>query len=180
MNQQQKDAHKAALFRDAREAETAVLTEAYRKAVKTVDDLKPGQFMAAWIQAAVSRSKRFYKLEPVRASALLKLPAKEIQGFYRKGKSGATSIIRTEEQTSIPNGTECYADGRQVNGKTVYQLFTMDNGTVIADLKDDAKHYLELNLEIIGCLPHDPGIQPEGLRLGTGTSPVDHAGNQPA
>ena len=153
LNQQQKDAQIAALFRDAKEAETAVLTEAYRKAVKTVDDLKPGQFMAAWIQAAVSRSKRFYKLEPVRASALLKLPAKEIQGFYREGKSGATSIIRTEEPTSIPSGTECYADERQVNGKTVYQLFTMDNGTVIADLKNDAKHYLELNLEIIGYLP---------------------------
>ena len=89
----------------------------------------------------------------MRASALLKLPAKEIQGFYREGKSGATSIIRTEEPTSIPSGTECYADERQVNGKTVYQLFTMDNGTVIADLKDDAKHYLELNLEIIGYLP---------------------------
>ena len=153
LNQRQKEAQIATLFRDAKEAETAVLTEAYRKAVKTVDDLEPGQFMAAWIQATVSRSKRFKKFEPIRAGALLKLPPEEIQGFFRKGESGATSIIRTEEPTNIPSGTECYVDERQINGKIVYQLFTMDNGTVITDLKYEARHYLELNLETAGYLP---------------------------
>ena len=153
LNHRQKEAHIAALIQDAKEAETAVVKEAYHKAVITVDDLEPGQFMAAWIQAAVSRSKRFKKFEPIRAGALLKLPPEEIRGFFRKGESGATSIIRTEEPTNIPSGTECYVDERQIDGKTVYQLFTMDNGTVIADLKYEAQHYLELNLEIIGYLP---------------------------
>ena len=153
LNQRQKDAHIAALFHDAKEAETAILTEAYRKAVKTVDDLKPGQFMAAWLQAAASRSKRFSKLEPVRASALLKLPAKEIRGFYHEGESGATAIIRTEEPTEIPSGTECYAEKRQAGGKIVYQLISMKDGTVITDLKHEAQHYLELDLETVGYVP---------------------------
>ena len=153
LNHRQKEAHIAALIQDAKEAETAVVNEAYRKAVKTVDDLEPGQFMAAWLQAAVSRSKRFKRFEPVRAGTLLKLPPEEIRGFFRKGESGATAIIRTEEPTEIPSGTECYAEQRQAGGKIVYQLISAKDGTVITDLKHEARHYLELDLETAGYLP---------------------------
>ena len=153
LNHRQKEAHIAALIQDAKEAENAVVNEAYRKAVKTVDDLEPGQFMAAWLQAAVSRSKRFNRFEPVRTGTLLKLPPEEIRGFFRKGESGATAIIRTEEPTEIPSGTECYAEQRQAGGKIVYQLISAKDGTVITDLKHEARHYLELDLETAGYLP---------------------------
>ena len=62
----QKEAHAAALIRDAKDAEAAIVSEAYERAVKTVDNLEPGQFMAAWLQAAISRAKT---VQEIRAGA---------------------------------------------------------------------------------------------------------------
>ena len=153
LNHWQKEAHVAALIQDAKEAETAVVNEAYRKAVKTMDDLEPGQFMAAWLQAAISRSKRFRRFDPVRTGTLLKLPPEEIQGFFRRGDSVATAIIRTEERAEVPEGTKCCVEESRENGRTVYRLADMESGETIADLQQEARHYLELDLETVGYMP---------------------------
>ncbi len=153
LNHRQKEARVAALINDAKEAEKAVVNEAYLKAVRTVDDLEPGQFMAGWVQAAVSRTKRFRRFEPVRTGCLLQLPSEEIRGFFRKGESEATAIIRTEEREEIPEGTPCYVEETQRGNKTVCRLIAEEDGAVIADLKYEARHYLELNMETAGYLP---------------------------
>ena len=149
----QKEAQVAALIRDAKDAEAAIVSEAYERAVKTVDNLEPGQFMAAWLQAAVSRAKRFRRFEPVRAGALLRLPPEEIKGFFRKGESGATAIIRTNGQTEIPEGTACWVEEVRDGGKTVCQLVSEADGSIITGLKSEARYYIGLDLETAGFMP---------------------------
>ena len=153
LSRHQKEARIAALIRDAKDAENAVVNDAYRKAVKTVEDLEPGQFMAAWIQAAVSRSKRFRRFEPIRTGALLRLPPEEIRGFFRRGESVPTAIIRVNAGTDVPGGTPCYVEEAQVNGKHVHQLVSTEDGETIAELGHEARYYLGLDLETAGYLP---------------------------
>ena len=130
-----------------------MVNDAYRKAVKTVEDLEPGQFMAAWIQAAVSRSKRFRRFEPIRTGALLRLPPEEIRGFFRKGESVPTAIIRTNERTEVPVGTPCRVEETLVNGRQAHQLVSTEDGETIAELGHEARYYLGLDLETAGYLP---------------------------
>ena len=153
LSRHQKEARIAALIRDAKDAENAVVNDAYRKAVKTVEDLEPGQFMAAWIQAAVSRSKRFRRFEPIRTGALLRLPPEEIRGFFRRGESVPTAIIRVNAGTDVPGGTPCYVEEAQVNGRHVHQLVSTEDGETIAELGHEARYYLGLDLETAGYLP---------------------------
>ena len=153
LSRHQKEARIAALIRDAKDAETGVVNDAYRKAVKTVEDLEPGQFMAAWIQAAVSRSKRFRRFEPIRTGALLRLPPEEIRGFFRRGESVPTAIIRVNAETDVPGGTPCYVEEAQVNGRHVHRLVSTEDGETIAELGHEARYYLGLDLETAGYLP---------------------------
>ena len=53
----QKEAMVGRLIQEAKEAEAALIRTAHRQAVEAVDNLEPGQFMAAWVQASVSRAK---------------------------------------------------------------------------------------------------------------------------
>ena len=153
LSRHQKEARIAALIRDAKDAETSVVNDAYGRAVKTVEDMEPGQFMAAWIQAAVSRSKRFRRFEPIRTGALLRLPPEEIRGFFRRGESVPTAIIRTNERTEIPDGTPCYVEETQVNGRYVHHLISTEDGEIIAELGHEARYYMGLDLETAGYLP---------------------------
>ena len=151
---QQKEAMIAVHIQDAKEAESAVIKEAYQRAVGTVDDLEPGQFMAAWIQAAISRSKRSRRFKPIQAGALLKLPPEEVRGFFRRGESRATAIIRAEERTKPAEGTACQVEEIPSGPNThVYKLVSSEDGEIIATLRSEAKSYLGLDLEFAGYIP---------------------------
>lgn len=158
----QKEAHVALLIREAKRAERETIREAYDKAAKTVDDLEPGQFMAAWLQAAASRAQRFRNFEPLRTNCLLHLPEAEIKGFFRKGESQATAIIRTTAPVNLPPGRPCFVAEVREGRKTAYQLLDAADETVLADLESEARHYLGLDLETAGSLPK---LRVSGKRL---------------
>ena len=147
---QQKEAKIARLIQDAKEDETAVVKESYQRAVRTVEDLEPGQFMAAWVQAAISRSKRSRRFKPIRVGTLLTLPPDEIRGFFRRGESAPTAIIRTEGRVEIAEGTACHVEQ---TGRNAYQLVNSYTGEIIVGLKPEANFYLDLKLEYKGYLP---------------------------
>ena len=149
-NWPQKEAKIARLIKSAKEDETAVVKESYQRAVRTVDDLEPGQFMAAWVQAAISRSKRSRRFKPIRVGTLLTLPPDEIRGFFRRGESAPTAIIRTEEKVEIAEGTACHV---KQTGRNAYQLVNSYTGEIIVGLKPEANFYLDLKLEYRGYLP---------------------------
>ena len=152
---QQKDAMQSVFLRDAKDAESTVIKEAYQKAVRTVDDLEPGQFMATWVQATISRAKRFRRSEPINVGALYKLPPKEVRGFYRKGESNATAIIRAEEMVQPAEGTACYVEEITKSGSRtpMYKLVSSEDGEIIADLRSEAQFCLGLDLEFAGYIP---------------------------
>ena len=151
---QQKDAMIAVLMEDAKDAESAVIKEAYQRAVRTVDDLEPGQFMATWVQATISRAKRSRRFEPIKVGALLKLPPEEIRGFFRRGESRATAIIRAEEKVKPAEGTACHVEEipRGLSAP-LYKLVSSEDGKIIADLRSEAQFYLDLDLEFAGYIP---------------------------
>ena len=155
INWQQKDAMQSVFLRDAKDAESTVIKEAYQKAVRTVDDLEPGQFMATWVQATISRAKRFRRSEPINVGALLKLPPEEVQGFFRRGESRATAIIRAEEMVQPAEGTACYVEEVTKSGSRtlMYKLVSSEDGEIIADLRSEAQFYLGLDLEFAGYIP---------------------------
>ena len=153
LRHRQQQAEIAHLIQQAKAEEERVIREAFQKAQRTVEDLETGQFIAAWMQAAISRAKRFRHLTPVRTGALLKLPPEELQGFFQEGESIPTAIIRTSETDDIPiqAGETCFveeAEGRQNS----YELVSSD-GEIITDLMREARYYLGLELEFIGWLP---------------------------
>ena len=152
---QQKDAMHSVFLQDAKNSQSTVIKEAYQKAVRTVDDLEPGQFMAAWVQATISRAKRFRRSEPINVGALLKLPPEEIRGFFRRGESRAIAITRAEEKVQPAEGTACYIEEIPRKGfKTpLYKLVSSEDGEIIADLRSEAKFYLGLDLEFAGYIP---------------------------
>ena len=152
---QQKDAMHSVFLQDAKNAQSTVIKEAYQRAVRTVDDLEPGQFMAAWVQATISRAKRFRRSEPINVGALLKLPPEEIRGFFRRGESRAIAITRAEEKVQPAEGTACYIEEIPRKGfKTpMYKLVSSEDGEIIADLRSEAKFYLGLDLEFAGYIP---------------------------
>ena len=143
----------AILIQDAKDAEAALLRDAYQKAVGTIDDLEPGQFMAAWVQATISRAKRSRRFEPIRVGALLKLPPEEIQGFFRRGESVATAIIRSMETVELEEGRDCHVIRTKRNGRDAFQLVDSEDGEVITDLCREANNYEDLDLEFIGYMP---------------------------
>ena len=149
-NWPQKKAKIERLIQSAKEDETAVVKESYQRAVRTVDDLEPGQFMAAWVQAAISRSKRSRRFNPIRVGTLLMLPPDEIRGFFRRGESAPTAIIRTEGRVEIAEGTACHV---KQTGRNAYHLVNSYTGEIIVGLKTEARFYLDLGLEHTGYLP---------------------------
>ena len=151
----QKDAMISVFLQDAKNAESTVINEAYQRAIRTVDDLEPGQFMAAWVQATISRAKRFRRSKPINVGGLLKLPPAEIQGFFRRGESHATAIIRAEEKVKPAEGTACYVEEIPRSGSRtpLYKLFSSEDGEILADLRSEAKFYLGLDLEFAGYIP---------------------------
>ena len=151
----QKDAMISVFLQDAKNAESTVINEAYQRAIRTVDDLEPGQFMAAWVQATISRAKRFRRSKPINVGALLKLPPEEIRGFFRRGESHATAIIRAEEMVKPAEGTACYVEEIPRSGSRtpLYKLVSSEDGEIIADLRSEAQFYLGLDLEFAGYIP---------------------------
>ena len=152
---QQKDAMQSVFLRDAKDAESTVIKEAYQKAVRTVDDLEPGQFMATWVQATISRAKRFRRSEPINVGALYKLPPKEVRGFYRRGESNATAIIRAEEMVQPAEGTACYVEEITKSGSRtpMYKLVSSEDGEIIADLRSEAQFCLGLTWSLRDISP---------------------------
>ena len=147
-----KDATISVLIKDAKDAESAVIKEAYQRAARTVDDLEPGQFMAAWVQATISRAKRSRRFEPIKVGALLKLPPEEIRGFFRRGESRATAIIRAEERVKPAEGTACHVE--EIPRGLITPLYRLvGDGEIIADLRSEAQSYVGLDLEFAGYIP---------------------------
>ena len=142
-------------LQDAKDAQSTVIEDAYQRAVRTVDDLEPGQFMAAWVQATISRAKRFHRSEPINVGALFKLPPEEVRGFFRRGESRATAITRAEERMKPAEGTACEVEEipRSVFKTPMYKLVSSEDGEIIADLRSEAQFYLGLDLEFAGYIP---------------------------
>ena len=155
LNRNQKEAIVAGFIQDAKEAERTIIIKAYWKAAKTVEGLEPGQFIAAWTQAAASRNKRFRRFEAICTSSLVKPPPEEIRGFLVRGKSQPTAILRVEEQDGIIEGEKCFVEESQQGRTKRYQLIS-EEGEIITDLRSEARNYLGLTLRAVGQLPRIP------------------------
>ena len=156
-NRFQKEAMIAELIQDAKDAERAIVLGAYLKAVKTVDDLEPGQFTAAWTQAAASRFKRLRRFEPIGTNALIRLPTIEIDGYTHRGASLPTAIIRVDQPEEVIEGERCFIEEetKVENGRLKIKEYWLvsENGMDITQLRGEARNYLGLQLEVIGKVP---------------------------
>lgn len=148
----QKEAVIAGLIQDAKDSERSIVLEAYLKAVKTVGDLEPGQFIAAWMQAAISRNKRLKRFDPVCTNAIIKLPTTELYGFLSRGPSLATAIVRADEPGELIEGERCFIEADGEGRDREYWLISK-KGEAITQVRTEARNYLDLDLEVIGPMP---------------------------
>ena len=162
----QKDAMTSVLVRYAKDAEASLVRTAYRKAAETVDDLCDGEFIAAWIQASISRKQRFdraSRLGPVRASGLLKLPQQELLGYLNSGEPEPTVVIRAAGKFHELPGTRCFIEEPKEK-KDHYWLVCEEDGQVITDLRIEARNYIGLELSFEGFMPEISITPQEGLK----------------
>ena len=87
------------------------------------------------------------RFQPIRVGALLKLPPEEVKGFFHRGESCGTAVVRTKERWEIPEGTQCHV---ALHGNS-HVLVSDQDGVVLAGLLPEARFYLDL--EVAGYLP---------------------------
>lgn len=156
LNRVQQEAVIAGLIQDAKESERAIVIGAYLKAVKTVEDLKPGQFIAAWVQAAAARQQRTRRFEPIGTNVIIRLPSVELDGYADRGASLPTAIIRVDHPDSVVFGERYFVEeeSKKEGGKEVKKYWLVSEaGLDITELRAEARNYLGLELEAIGDMP---------------------------
>ena len=154
IEKEDRDIESAILLEEVKETEANTMTEAYEKALK-LTDYEPGSFIALWTQLATGNTKRFEKtVKPIGMSAINHLPIEEFEAHYREGGSSVpTAIIRTTEAWEFePNQGEYLVRETTLDKVKSYQLVDQ-SGEVVANLKKEARFYLNLNLTPLGYMP---------------------------
>ena len=157
MDQHQKEARKALLLEQIKQEEATLLTDAWASAVLAVPEYQMGQFMALWVQLALSELKRFPKaqgkLQPISTYALDALPVQEHEGYYSRGVTAPSAVVRVLEDTGVEPGVGCQI--RQTNSGNL--LVTTD-GELIAKLGPEGREFERYSMTVLGYMPK---IEPE-------------------
>ena len=154
----QKAKHLEAAFQDERDATSAAYEEA-----AVLESYEHGGFTALWFRMALGEIRRFHryktltdgavrvekrKLEPIRTRATLALPLDEREGFYQFRAIVPTAIVRTVKRMNLKEGTPCRIEK---DGK--HFLLKNEQGRKICTLPDDAPHYTDIDLRVMGYMP---------------------------
>jgi hypothetical protein len=168
-----------------RDSEREIILRGYREATE-IPGHRPGKFMAAYILMSIRDSKRIKRRsnrgndpkgnsmtwKPITTTrSLSALPVEEHRGYFERGRTAPTAIVRTRERIDPRHiGARCRITPIVQAGRTTGYNVTGEEGDILARLEGNAdsegafhvKHELTVSGYLPGMGPDmKPNVKPD-------------------
>ena len=154
ITQSEREAKTAQLIVQAKRTEAEAISLAYLNALHNVKGYAQGEFIALWVQLALSSAKRFKSgIQPISTHCLNALPTEEHVAYHSGGATAPTAALRTTGKANLEPGQKCRIEKADMVGPKERWRLVTPQGKLLTTMEREAALFIGCELTVLGYTP---------------------------